>query len=55
MVVTLEIVNSDGTTEMIVRNIKEGSGIYLSVNGEIITAQVITEAAYPTIAKEEAV
>ncbi|WP_310412519.1 hypothetical protein [Chamaesiphon sp. OTE_8_metabat_110] len=52
MVVTLEVVNNDGTTETIVRNIKEGSKAYLSVNGEVITAQVITEAAYPTIAKE---
>lgn len=52
MVVTLEIVNSDGTTETIVRNIKEGSKIYLSINDEIIAAQVVTEAAYPTIAKE---
>ena len=51
MVITLEIVNSDGTTEMIVRNIKEGSRTYLSVNGEIITAQVITEAAYPLVVK----
>jgi hypothetical protein len=53
MVVTLEIVNSEGTTETIVRNIKEGSKIYLSINGEIITAQVVTEAAYPTIDKEQ--
>jgi hypothetical protein len=53
MVVILEIVNSDGMTETIVRSIKEGSKIYLSVNNEIITAQLITEAAYPTIAKEE--
>lgn len=53
MVVTLEIVNSDGTTETIVRSIKEGSKAYLSVNGEIITAQVITEAAYPTIDKKQ--
>jgi hypothetical protein len=52
MVVTLEIINSDGTTETIVRNIKEGSKTYLSVNGEIITAQVLTEAAYPTIKDE---
>jgi hypothetical protein len=54
MVVTLEIVNSDGTTEKIVRSIEEESKIYLAVNGQIITAQVMTEAAYPTIAKEEA-
>ena len=53
MVITLEIVNSDGTTETIVKNVKEGSKIYLSVNDEIITAQIITEAAYPTIAKEQ--
>ena len=53
MVVTLEIVNSDGTTETIVRSIKEGSKTYLSVNGEIIAASVITEAAYPTIANEQ--
>ena len=51
MVVTLEIVNNDGTTETIVRNVKEGSRVYLSVNGEIITAQVITEAAYPPVVK----
>jgi hypothetical protein len=38
MVVTLEIINSDGTTETIVRSVKEGSKIYLSVNDEIITA-----------------
>ena len=53
MVITLEIVNSDGTTETIVKNVKEGSKIYLSVNDEIITAQIITETAYPTIAKEQ--
>ena len=52
MVITLEIVNNDGTIETIVRNVKEDSKIYLSVNSEIITAQVITEAAYPTIVKE---